>query len=563
MTRILIVEDSPTQAQRLRFILEAEGIDVDAASDGNAAMRRFGETAYDMVISDIMMPGMSGYELCQRVKESEHGCRTPVILLSTLSDPMDIIRGLECGADNFITKPYEPEQLVSRIRAVLANRAARDHGKPASGVDIIFLGRKFTINSEKEQILDLLIATFEDIVRTNRGLQQSQAELAVAKEQIEAYAQQLERRVRERTAELFERQRQLAQAQAIAHVGDWTIDLADSALKWSDEMYWIYGIVRERPLRTLDDMMQRVHVEDRPGLSDIFRHAIAEKASFRHEFRIVRSTGEMRHCWIEGHCQMGNAGAVVALFGICQDITERKAAEARLQQLQEEFLHVSRFSAMGQMGSALAHELNQPLAAIANYVHASQRFLQSEDSAQRDKVAMTLTKVAEQSLRASEIIRRLRDFVAKRAPERRAEMLRDVIEEADALVLAGMPRHGVSVRFDFDQMIDAVLIDRIQIQQVLVNLMRNAIEAMAESERRELTIATRRTDDGKAEIRVSDTGPGLAKEVADNLFKPFVTTKSHGMGVGLSICQSIVEAHGGRIWAEINPEGGTVFRLTL
>src|SRR5882757_2003463 len=204
MTRILIVEDSPTQAQQLQFILEAEQFSVELAPNAEVALQRVADEAFDMIISDIMMPGLSGYELCDRVKKDAKGFNIPVILLSTLADPMDIIRGLECGADNFVTKPYEPEQLVARIRTVLKNREIRGAGKVTFGIEVVFLGKTFLVNSEKEQILDLLIATFEDIVRTNRGLQESKAQLTAAKQQIEVYAHELERRVEERTAELLE-----------------------------------------------------------------------------------------------------------------------------------------------------------------------------------------------------------------------------------------------------------------------------------------------------------------------------------------------------------------------
>jgi len=226
MTRILIVEDSPTQAAQLQFILEAEHIDVDAAPDAEAGMVMFEAGHYDMVISDIMMPGLSGYDLCHRIKHHRTKRDTPVILLSTLSDPMDIIRGLECEADNFITKPYEADQLIARVRTVLANRQMRSAGKLSFGVEIVFLGKKFLINSEKEQILDLLIATFEDIVRTNLGLQASKAQLAAAKLELETYAQELEHRVQDRTAELVAQQEQLHQAQKMEAVGQLTGGLA-------------------------------------------------------------------------------------------------------------------------------------------------------------------------------------------------------------------------------------------------------------------------------------------------------------------------------------------------
>jgi signal transduction histidine kinase len=226
VTKILIVEDSPTQAERLRLILEEEGYEVEHAADGQIGVERFGDSEYDMVISDIMMPNMSGYDFCREIKKAPKGRSTPVVLLSTLSDPMDIIRGLECGADNFVTKPYEPDQLASRVKGILANRKVRGAGKVAFGIEVVFLGKTFVVTSEKEQILDLLIATFEDIVRTNRGLIESKAQLTAANRKIEAYAQELERRVEERTAELLEKQALLHQAHKMEAVGQLTGGLA-------------------------------------------------------------------------------------------------------------------------------------------------------------------------------------------------------------------------------------------------------------------------------------------------------------------------------------------------
>jgi two-component system sensor kinase FixL len=247
--------------------------------------------------------------------------------------------------------------------------------------------------------------------------------------------------------------------------------------------------------------------------------------------------------------------------GFVRDLSERQVAEARLQELQSELVHISRLTAMGEMASTLAHEINQPLSAIANYLKGSRRLLEGNDDAAPVREAMD--KATEQALRAGDIIRRLRDFVSRGETERRAESLPKLIEEAGALALVGAKEHDVRVRFLFDPAAELVMADRVQIQQVLLNLMRNAVEAMGESPRRELTLQTALCDGGMVEVAVADTGPGLADEVAQQLFQPFVTTKRQGMGVGLSISRTIVDAHGGRIWAEKNVGGGTVFRFTL
>lgn len=248
--------------------------------------------------------------------------------------------------------------------------------------------------------------------------------------------------------------------------------------------------------------------------------------------------------------------------GFARDLTERERTEARLKELQSELVHISRLTALGEMASALAHELNQPLSAIANYLRGSVRLLAAEPIP-RERLGEALDKASEQTLRAGQIIRRLRDFVARGETERRVERLPKLIEEAGALALVGAKEHGVRVAFDLDPTVNLVLADKVQVQQVILNLIRNAIDAMGEASRRELRIVTRPAEDHLAQVTVSDTGPGISPEIADQLFQPFITTKRDGMGVGLSISRTIVEAHGGRIWVEPTPGGGATFHFTL
>jgi two-component system sensor kinase FixL len=248
--------------------------------------------------------------------------------------------------------------------------------------------------------------------------------------------------------------------------------------------------------------------------------------------------------------------------GFVRDLTERQHAEQRLQELQSELVHISRLTALGEMSSALAHELNQPLSAIANYLNGVQRLLAGDETVS-PKVRDALAKAVEQALRSGDIIRRLREFVSRGETAQRVESVAKLVEEASALALVGARQLGVRVAFSLDPKASYVLVDKVQIQQVLLNLIRNAVEAMSDSPRRELTVSTRLAKGRMVDISITDTGPGLAPEVADRLFQPFVTTKASGMGVGLSICRTIVEAHGGRIWVDDNPGGGAVFHLTV
>lgn len=249
--------------------------------------------------------------------------------------------------------------------------------------------------------------------------------------------------------------------------------------------------------------------------------------------------------------------------GFIRDLTEREESEARLQEIQNELARLARLTELGEMASTLAHELNQPLAAIANYAQGCVRLLDGMNAATAGLMRDALEDTARQSLRAGEIIRHLREFVTRGETEKTPEDLRKLVEEAGALALVGSREQGVRSVFAFMTDKKKVLVDRVQIQQVLINLMRNAMEAMRESERRELIVRTMQGEPGQLVIEVADTGPGISEDIAAHLFQPFITSKTSGMGIGLSICKRIVEAHRGVISASPNESGGTTFRFSL
>ena len=268
-------------------------------------------------------------------------------------------------------------------------------------------------------------------------------------------------------------------------------------------------------------------------------------------FPIELSVGE---AWVDGKR---------VFTGFIHDITDRQRTQLRLRDLQSELAHVGRLSELGTLASSLAHELNQPLTAIAAYSQGAAQLLEGEpDSEQLEMAREALRDAGEQAIRAGEIVRRMRDFLSHGETEHREESLSRLVTEANALALVGSREHGIDVQVTLDPAADRVFVDRIQIQQVLFNLIRNAIEAMIDSPVRSLSIST--TPDREfVTVCIEDTGSGISETLAPQLFQPFITSKQTGMGIGLSICRTIIEGHGGRIWFEPGRENGTIFRFTL
>jgi C4-dicarboxylate-specific signal transduction histidine kinase len=239
--------------------------------------------------------------------------------------------------------------------------------------------------------------------------------------------------------------------------------------------------------------------------------------------------------------------------------TERRERERRLSEMEAVLIHLSRVSELGQNVSALAHEVSQPLTAISNYAAACMQLAETAP----ERLKPLLQRLSEQTTRATEIVRKLRDFVAHHEPEKRVVGVYELLQRAVRLALAGEREPTPVIEIQCRPAASSAFIDRVQIEQVVFNLVRNAVEAVAECPRRILTLATDLAPDDMIEVSVADTGPGLAREIRSKLFEPFVTTKPAGLGVGLSICRVIVEAHGGKLRADANPGGGTVFRFTI
>ena len=344
----------------------------------------------------------------------------------------------------------------------------------------------------------------------------------------------------------------------------WDHDFTLGMIDWSDNAAAIVG--SETPLgRTPHSWWSdRIHPDEKLSLVRSLAEAIEGTANrWSGTYRFRRDDGSYADLLDRGFIIRDSAGKAVRAVGAMADLTERHRAEAEIRRMQAELIHVSRLSAMGAMASTLAHELNQPLTALANFISGAKRIVEKDGDRPQPALLSALAAAESGALRAGEIIRRLRELVSRGTVSVVVEHLPRLVEDAAVLAFVDEHKLGVSHRLDLDPAAQWVSVDRVQIQQVLINLVRNAVEAMQDSAVRKVVISTRGIEGGMVEVRVDDTGPGIGPDEMDELFSQFMTTKRGGMGVGLPISRTIIEAHGGTIWVENRDGGGGSFRFTL
>ena len=358
----------------------------------------------------------------------------------------------------------------------------------------------------------------------------------------------------------------LAEAQRLSHTGTLAFN-ATAPVYWSDESYRIWGLDPQQGLPNRETVLQRIHPDDRERVNAETEEGVRQKRDFALEFRIVLPDGTVKYIEASGRPLFSADGELVEMVATHVDVTERKRAQEereRLHQLETDLAHVNRVSIMGELAASLAHEILHPIATARNNARAGMRFLERTPP-NLGEVKEALACVVNDADRAKDIVNRLRDHVKKAPPRRELFDLNEAIDEVIEMVRNAIDRNGVSARTQLMERMSSVQGDRVQLQQVVLNLILNAVEAMSSvaADARELSISTRQSQTSNVLVAVEDTGPGIDPEHIERIFAPFYTTKTSGIGMGLSICRSIIAAHGGRLWAEPNQPRGARFQFTL
>jgi len=356
----------------------------------------------------------------------------------------------------------------------------------------------------------------------------------------------------------------LAEAQRLTHTGSWAWRVAGrDALHLSEEWYRIYGFDPKEGLSAWEKRLSRIHPEDRAKWQEATDRAIGEKSDYEVQFRILLRDGTVKHIHTFGHPVLDASGDLVQFVGSSMDISADKQAEEALRQAQADLARVNRVTTMGELTASLAHEVNQPIAAAVTNANTCLRWL-TRERPDLEEAREAASRIVKDATRAASIISRVRLLFKKGTPQRELLDVNEAIREMIVLLRSEATRYNITVRMELAADLPRIMGDRVQLQQVLMNLIVNGIDAMKEVDAaRGLAVKSHRTEEEEVLVSVSDTGVGLPPQQADQLFNAFFTTKPNGTGMGLRISRSIVESHGGRLWAEDNSPRGASFHFAL
>src|SRR5712671_153579 len=355
----------------------------------------------------------------------------------------------------------------------------------------------------------------------------------------------------------------LQESQRLGHMGSWAYNVSSGALFASPELFRIFGRNPDQEKPTMRMFRDSVHPDDRDYVEEMLNKAVREKTDFGFDHRIVLPGGSIKHVYSMAHRAFDDSDTLVEYVGTVMDVTDRRQAEEALRQAQEDLARVNRINMMGELTASLAHEVNQPIAAAVTNANTTLRWL-TRDHPDLEEARASVLRIVKDGTRAAEIIKRMRLLFKKGPQQRESVDINDVVREMIVLLRGEATRYSITFRTELAPELPRFMADRVQLQQVLMNLMLNGIEAMKDVDgNRALTIKSQQAEDDHVLISVSDTGAGLPAQFADQIFNAFFTTKDQGTGMGLSISRSIVEAHGGRLWADNNSPRGASFYVNL
>jgi PAS domain S-box-containing protein len=571
-----VVEDNKLEAEYLRHVLAGAGYEVAVARNGRAGLKEARLQKPSLVISDVVMPFMNGYDMCEKIKKDPALRDVPVVLATNLTEPEDIIYGLQTGADNYVTKPYNPENLLHIVNTALFTSSRPKVKDPAREVTVKIRGKYHVVSAQREQILNLLLATYETVLRQNRELLDLQLKLRKfneqLKEEVDRKTASLNQEVREhmRAKEtLREYAESLALAQQIAHMGSFCFHAESGRLTWSEELYRIFGFTPYEISPDLPSILKYFPPRERDRLEGLLQGWIGQEDPVITETRILRPDGTERILDIRAEVRRDEAGKPVQILGAVLDVTEKRTAEKKLEETNRMLLRADKLASLGKLSAGVVHEIKNPLTIIHTLVQMMM------DGDLEKETRENYQTILDQVRRIVKITDNLKDFAKDKKVEFRALDLNEQIEKTVALLDYELRKENIGLEILLDP--NPILLngDPDLLSQVFLNIINNSRDSLVEKLKvppaepppqppwkPRLSIETSVSGDS-AVVRFRDTGRGMDTETVNKIFDPFFTTKGEGkgLGLGMSISYGIVEHHGGRIQVSSEEGMGTEFQL--
>lgn len=567
--QILIVEDSAMQAKRLKRLLEEHGYNVVVAHNGKEGLAAARQHALSLIVSDIIMPEMDGYEMCRTIKQDARISHIPIILLTSLSNPEDVFLGLEAGADCYMSKPYESKALLSRVESALDALQRPSNEKPEEELEVFLGSKRYLIKSSRHQILNLLLSTYQDAVEQNRILREMRTKLVMVNEELqklvaertEALNQEIEERKRIEGALASEEERLLATLRTIDD-GVITTNTEGEVIRMNRAAEEFTGWPQEEAIgRPITSVCNLIKTETRESGETAVANILKSGGLFGvgDQITLVSRGGTERIVAVSGTPILDQTHKIIGVILVLRDITESKRIE-------EELIKAQKLESLGVLAGGIAHDFNNLLTAILGNVSLAKMY-----ASPGDKSLQRMEEAEKASLRAKDLTQQLLTFAKGGAPVKKTASIADVLRDSAKFAL-----RGSNVRCLFEIAVDLwpVEIDEGQISQVIHNLIINAYQAMPDGG----TIivraenATLWPDEDTAapldpgdyvKLSVSDDGQGISCEVLPKIFDPYFTTKKRGSGLGLATAYSILKKHDGMITVESELGLGTAFHIYL